>query len=104
MRFLEVLFARCLVVQDVGSFGVETLGSEVDANETSRMSSGASPVAKVSAKDSLNERGTRAFGAGKPINFREQVPRECDGSLLFHTTNILPQIQHRSRTRRRPSS
>jgi hypothetical protein len=71
MRFLEVLFARCLVVQDVGSFGVETLA--VDASEISRMNGGASPVAKVSAKHALNERGTRALGAGEPINFREQI-------------------------------
>lgn len=75
-----------LVRENIFSFQIQACGCSVDALQIARMDFPAGPIPKMEPKDMLNDSRARKFGAGQMLNLCQEVRRECDESLPFHTS------------------
>jgi hypothetical protein len=71
------------------------VGSSIQAIQVTSLHLRPRTLAEIVPEHSLDERRTGLLRASELINTRQNISRECDGSLLFHTTIILPILYYR---------
>src|SRR5271166_247930 len=90
--FCRRLCVRVLIAKNVLHFYIEFVGSLIDELEIASFDLRPRAFAQVLCEYGFDKSGTRLLRPGNAIDPGEHLFRQCDRSLLFHTTIILPEM------------
>src|SRR5208282_2621696 len=90
-----VLTGGSLVFQRSFRLSIQPSGIAVDDGDFPRVASCPGEFVQMFAQHVVNERGTRLLCSRQAIDCSQNIFRECDRCLLFHTTSILPSYYSR---------
>src|ERR1700733_14857226 len=85
----RILFFERLVAQNALRFRIEFVGMPIDNLDVAGIALFLRTFAEVVGKDDFDQCRSRLPRTGNAINSSQQLARECDGCLLFHTTIML---------------